>query len=141
MKRPDIVTPAAWLVARRQLLLKEKELTRLRDELSAERRALTWVRVEKQYLFDGSNGQVTLADLFDGRSQLFMKHFMMGPGQVVQCVGCSLEVDHIEGLLAHIANHDVSYAVVARAPIDEIEAVRRRMGWNFTWVSSYKSAY
>ena len=84
---------------------------------------------------------MTLADLFDGRSQLFIKHFMLGPGQLGQCVGCSLEVDHVEGVLVHLQNHDVSYAVVARAPIEEIEAVRKRMGWRFPWVSSYDSDF
>jgi predicted dithiol-disulfide oxidoreductase (DUF899 family) len=141
MNGPDIVTPTVWLAARKQLLVKEKELTRLRDQLSAERRALPWVGVEKHYVFDGPGGKVTLTELFDGRSQLFLKHFMMAPGQVAQCVGCSLEVDHLEGLLGHLASHDVSYAVVARAPIHEIEAVRWRMGWSFTWVSSYNSEF
>jgi predicted dithiol-disulfide oxidoreductase (DUF899 family) len=84
-------------------------------------------------------GKVTLADLFDGRSQLFIKHFMMGPGQVAQCVGCSLEVDHIEGVLEPLQNHDVTYTGAARAPIEEIEAVRKRMGWRFRWVSSFNS--
>jgi predicted dithiol-disulfide oxidoreductase (DUF899 family) len=130
-----------WLDARTALLAKEKGLTRLRDQLAADRRALPWVRVEKPYVFDGPQGPVTLADLFDGRSQLFVKHFMLGPGQVGQCVGCSLEVDHVEGVLVHLQNHDVSYAVVARAPIEEIEAVRQRMGWRFPWVSSYRSDF
>jgi predicted dithiol-disulfide oxidoreductase (DUF899 family) len=93
------------------------------DQLAAER-TLPWVKIEKEYVFDGPDGKVTLADLFDGRSQLFIKHFMMKPGQVGQCVGCSFEVDHVEGILVHLENHDVSYAVVARAPIEEIEAVR-----------------
>src|SRR5262245_45708611 len=141
MQEPRIVSREEWLAARRALLTKEKELTRLRDRLAAERRTLPWVKGQKQYVFDAPQGTVTLEDLFDGRSQLFVKHFMMGPGQVGQCVGCSLEVDHIEGLLVHLQNHDVSYAVVARAPIEEIEAVRRRMGWRFTWVSSYRSDF
>jgi predicted dithiol-disulfide oxidoreductase (DUF899 family) len=134
-------TGEEWLAARKELLVKEKELTRLRDRLSAERRALPWVRVEKEYVFDGPSGKVTLADLFDGRSQLFVKHFMLGPGQPGQCVGCSFEVDHVEGVLVHLENHDVSYAAVARAPIEEIEAVRERMGWRFTWVSSFHSDF
>jgi predicted dithiol-disulfide oxidoreductase (DUF899 family) len=138
---PKIVSRDEWLQARKALLAKEKELTRLRDRLAAERRALPWVAVEKEYVFDAPHGKMTLADLFDGRSQLFVKHFMMGPGQVGQCVGCSLEVDHIEGVLVHLQNHDVSYAVVARAPIEEIEAVRKRMGWRFPWVSSYHSDF
>ena len=141
MNTQKIVSPAEWLEARKVLLEKEKELTRFRDQLAAERRALPWVRVEKHYVFDAPQGKVTLADLFEGRSQLFVKHFMMGPGQVGQCVGCSLEVDHAEGALVHLQNHDVSYAVVARAPIAEIESVRKRMGWRVTWVSSYRSEF
>jgi len=141
MSSPKIVSPAEWLEARKALLVKEKELTRLRDELAAERRALPWVRVDKQYVFDAPGGKVTLGDLFDGRSQLFVKHFMLGPGQVGQCVGCSLEVDQVEGVLVHLQNHDVSYVVVARAPIREIEVVRKRMGWNVRWVSSYHSEF
>src|SRR5437868_4779882 len=137
----EVVSRADWLVARRDLLKREKELTRLRDQLSAERRALPWVKVEKEYVFDAAGGEITLADLFAGRSQLFIKHFMMGPGQVTQCVGCSLEVDHLDGLLVHLENHDVSYVVVARAPIEEIEVVRKRMGWRFRWVSSYRSDF
>src|SRR5262245_12541938 len=139
MNHQRIVSREEWIQARKALVAKEKELTRLRDRLAAERRALLWVRVEKDYVFDAPHGTVTLADLFDGRSQLFVKHFMMGPGQVGQCVGCSLEVDHIDGVLVHLQNHDVSYVAVARAPIEEIEVVRTRMGWRFSWVSSYRS--
>jgi predicted dithiol-disulfide oxidoreductase (DUF899 family) len=137
----QIVSRDEWLKARVALLAKEKAFTRLRDQLSSEQRALPWVRVEKDYVFDGPSGKVTLAQLFGGRSQLFIKHFMMGPGQTEQCVGCSLEVDHIEGILEHLENHDVSYVAVARAPIEEIAAVRERMGWRFTWVSSYESDF
>src|SRR5438067_13849632 len=97
----EIVSQKEWLVARKDLLSKEKQLTRLRDKLAAERRALPWMKIEKEYAFDAPEGQVTLADLFDGRSQLFIKHVMMGPGQVTQCVGCSLEVDDVEGIAAH----------------------------------------
>ena len=96
--RHRIASREEWLTARKALLTKEKELTRRRDALAAERRALPWVKVEKRYVFRGPEGEMTLADLFDGRSQLFVKHFMMGPGQAGQCVGCSLEVDHLEGL-------------------------------------------
>jgi predicted dithiol-disulfide oxidoreductase (DUF899 family) len=130
-----------WLAARKELLAKEKELTHHRDAVNAARRALPRVKVEKEYMFDSHQGKVTLAGLFDGRSQLFIKHFMMGPGQVTQCVGCSFEVDHVEGLLVHLQNHDVSYVVVARAPIHEIEEVGKRMGWHFRWVSSYHSDF
>jgi predicted dithiol-disulfide oxidoreductase (DUF899 family) len=137
----EIVSREEWLVARRDLLKREKELTYLRDQLAAERRALPWVKIDKEYVFDAPEGEVTLAELFDGCSQLFIKHFMMAPGQETQCVGCSLEVDHIDGILPHLENHDLSYVAVARAPIEEIEAVRKRMGWKFRWVSSYHSDF
>jgi predicted dithiol-disulfide oxidoreductase (DUF899 family) len=137
----QIVSREEWLKARLTLLEHEKALTRQRDKVSAERLALPWVRVEKQYEFDGPDGKFTLSDLFRGRSQLYIKHFMMAPGAQHQCVGCSLEVDHVEGILPHLENHDVSYAVVARAPIEEIEAVRKRMGWKFLWVSSFGSDF
>jgi predicted dithiol-disulfide oxidoreductase (DUF899 family) len=136
-----VVSRSEWLAARTALLAKEKAFTQLRDQLSAEQRALPWVRVEKDYIFDGPSGKVTLAQLFNGRSQLFLKHFMMGPGQKHNCVGCAFEVDHLEGLLVHLENHDLTYAAVARAPIEEIEAYRKNMGWKFTWVSSYHSDF
>lgn len=137
----EIVTREAWIEARRALLAKEKALTRQRDALAAERRDLPWVKVEKRYVFDAPEGKVTLSDLFVGRSQLFIKHFMLGPGQTGQCVGCSLEVDCAEGAIVHLENHDLSYVVVARAPIQEIEAVRARMGWRVRWVSSFGSDF
>jgi predicted dithiol-disulfide oxidoreductase (DUF899 family) len=141
LDHPITVSRDKWLIARKAHLEREKALTRLRDQVAAERRELPWVRIEKEYLFDAPSGKVTLADLFDGRRQLFIKHFMMGPGQKQQCVGCSLEVDHIEGILEHLENHDVSYVAVARAPIEEIEAVRKRMSWRFNWVSSYSTDF
>ncbi len=141
IRHHKIVSQAEWLVARKDLLKREKALTHLRDEITRHRLELPWVKVEKEYLFDAPEGKVTLAELFDGRSQLFIKHFMMGPGAAHQCVGCSLEVDHVEGLLEHLENHDVTYVVVARAPINEIEVVRKRMGWRFPWVSSYHSDF
>jgi predicted dithiol-disulfide oxidoreductase (DUF899 family) len=141
MEPHSIVSPEQWREARIALLAKEKEMTRLRDALAAERRSLPWVRIEKEYVFDGPSGPVTLGDLFNRRNQLFIKHFMMGPGAAHQCVGCSLEVDHVEGLLEHLDNNDVTYAVVARAPIAEIEAVRKRMGWRFPWFSSYRNDF
>ena len=130
-----------WRKARTELLAKEKELTRLKDRLSEERRALPWVEIDKNYVFEGPDGKLSLSDLFDGRSQLFIKHFMMGPGQAHHCVGCFLEVDHLEGILVHLQNHDVSYVAVARAPFAEIDAVRRRMGWRFPFVSSFGSDF
>ena len=136
-----VVSHSEWLEARTALLAKEKEFTRLRDQMSAEQRALPWVRIEKEYTFDGPSGKVMLAQLFRGRSQLFLKHFMLGPGQKNNCVGCAFEVDHLEGLLVHLENHDLTYAAVARAPIEEIEAYRKNMGWKFPWVSSYRSDF
>ena len=136
MQQHPIVSQGEWLAARKQLLVKEKEFTRLRDQLGAERRALPWVKVEKAYVFDGPDGQKTLADLFGGRSQLIVKHFMLGPGWGEGCVGCSFELDHVDGILVHLAHQDVSYVVVSRAPLPEIEAFKRRMGWHVEWVSS-----
>ena len=136
-----IVSRQDWLQERRALLAEEKEMTRLRDRLSEKRRALPWVRVEKTYVFDTPDGQETLADLFDGRSQLIVKHFMLAPGQTDPCVGCSFEVDHIDGVLMHVQHHDVSYVAVARAPLAEIEAVKRRMNWRFRFVSSFGSDF
>ncbi|HEV8389709.1 MAG TPA: DUF899 family protein, partial [Dongiaceae bacterium] len=123
-----IVSRDQWVQARTALLAKEKEMTRLRDRLSAERRELPWVKVEKTYTFDTPTGKATLAELFDGRSQLIVKHFMLAPGQKEGCVGCSFESDHAEAALVHLLNHDVSYVAVARAPLGEIEAFKTRMG-------------
>lgn len=136
-----IVPREEWLRARTALLEHEKALTRHRDAVSALRLTLPWVRMEKEYVFDGPDGKLSLSDLFRGRSQLYIKHFMMPPGADHQCVGCSLEVDHMGGILPHLENHDVSYAVVARAPINEIEAVRKRMEWQFLWVSSHNNDF
>jgi predicted dithiol-disulfide oxidoreductase (DUF899 family) len=136
-----IVSREEWITARKALLRKEKEFTRLRDQLSAERRALPWVKVEKNYEFDGPSGKETLADLFAGRSQLIVKHFMFGPDWTEGCVGCSFELDHTLGALMHIEQHDVAYAVVSRAPLAKTEPFRRRMGWHVKWVSSYRSDF
>lgn len=136
-----IVSREAWLQERKALLAEEKQMTRLRDTLSEKRRALPWVRIEKDYVFDTRNGKKSLSDLFDGRSQLIVKHFMLAPGQTDPCVGCSFEVDHVGGALMHIEHHDVKFVSVARAPLDEIEAVKTRMGWTFDWVSSFGSDF
>jgi predicted dithiol-disulfide oxidoreductase (DUF899 family) len=136
-----IVSRDQWLKERTAFLAKEKEMTRLRDQLSAERRELPWVKVEKNYVFEAPEGKVTLSDLFNGRSQLVIKHFMLAPGQKEGCVGCSFEMDHIEGALVHLEHHDVSFASVARAPLAEIEAFKKRMGWHFRWVSSFGSDF
>jgi predicted dithiol-disulfide oxidoreductase (DUF899 family) len=138
---PKLVSRDEWLTARKELLKQEKELTRQRDALTAKRRELPWVRVEKEYVFDTPKGKQTLADLFDGRSQLVVNHFMLGPGWKEGCVGCSFGADHIEGALVHLEHHDVTVVVVSRAPLHEIEAYKKRMGWRFNWVSSYDSDF
>lgn len=141
MSEHEIVSREQWTIARKAFLAKEKQFTRERDRLMAERRELPWVKVEKTYVFDTPQGRRTLADLFEGKSQLIIKHFMLAPGQKEGCVGCSFEVDHVEGALMHFRNHDVAFASVARAPIDEIDAYRKRMGWTFPFVSSHGSDF
>ena len=141
MNHPRVVSRDEWLVARRQHLIKEKELTRLRDQLSTERREFPWVKIEKNYIFDGPSGKETLADLFDGHSQLIIYHFMFGPAWKEGCHGCSFLADHIDGANLHLMHHDVSLVVVSRAPLPEFEAFKRRMGWRFKWVSSYGSDF
>ncbi len=135
-----VVSREVWLEARTILLGHEKDFTRHRDAVSAKRLRLPWVRIEEEYIFDGPHAKLSLSDLFQGRTQLYIKHFMMAPG-AQPCVGCSLEVDHMTDIVAHLENHDVSYVVVARAPIEEIEAVRHRMGWKFLWVSSFNNDF
>ncbi|MGQ0835618.1 MAG: DUF899 domain-containing protein [Gammaproteobacteria bacterium] len=141
MVRHRIVSKEEWLQARKELLAKEKAHTRQHDALSTERRALPWVRVAKEYVFDAPGGWRALADLFDGRSQLIVNHFMLGPGWKEGCVGCSFGADHLDGALVHLAHRDVTLVAVSRAPLSEIEAFRRRMGWRFDWVSSYGSDF
>jgi len=141
MMQQTIVTRDEWIAARKELLIKEKALTRAQDALSAERRRLPMVRIDKTYVFDTPAGQRTLGDLFDGRSQLVVYHFMMGPDWVEGCPSCSLLADHIDGTLAHLAHRDVTFAAVARAPLASIEAFRQRMGWTFTFVSSLGSDF
>jgi predicted dithiol-disulfide oxidoreductase (DUF899 family) len=133
----EVVSREDWLVARKQLLSKEKEFTRLRDRLSAERRELPWVKVEETYVFDGLDGKETLAELFDGRSQLMVYHFMFGPGWEQGCPSCSFVSDHIDGANLHLPQRDVTLLAVSRAPLPQIEAFKQRMGWRFKWVSSY----
>ncbi len=131
-----VVSNAEWLDARKAFLAKEKELTRMRDELSRQRMELPWERVEKNYVFDGPNGKETLADLFGGKSQLLIYHFMFGPGWEQGCQSCSLISDNIDGSLVHLAERDVTLMAVSRATVPEIEAFKKRMGWKFKWVSS-----
>ena len=132
-----IVSREEWLAARRQHLAREKEFTHARDRLSAERRELPWVRVEKSYRFDGSDGPVTLGDLFADRSQLIVYHFMFAPDWDEGCKSCSYLADHFDGAAIHLAHRDVTLAAVSRAPLAEIQAFRERMGWQFNWVSSF----
>lgn len=136
-----VVSWEASVAARRELLEREKELTRLRDQISAQRRELPWVRVEKAYIFDGPEGAVTLSELFEGRSQLLVKHFMFAPGWAAGCVGCSFEVDHLDAALVHLEHHDVTCVAVSRATLPEIEAFKERMGWQIPWVSSNRSDF
>lgn len=137
MKNNRIVSRDEWLEARKQLLQKEKELTHLRDRLSAERRQLPWVRVDKPYVFEGAQGRRTLADLFDGASQLMTYHFMLGPDWKEGCPSCSFLADHIDSAMIHLKQRDVKVMAVSRAPYAQIAPFRRRMGWQFDWVSSH----
>ena len=141
MEGPAIVTHDEWLTARIALLEKEKALTRARDALAAERRQLPMVKVEKRYVFDTPDGPRTLAELFDGRNQLVVYHFMFAPGWVQGCPSCSLLGDHLDPSAVHLAQRDVTVAVVSRATLPEINRFKRRMGWQFTWVSSHASDF
>jgi predicted dithiol-disulfide oxidoreductase (DUF899 family) len=140
-KQPKIVSPAEWTAARKEFLAKEKEFTRLRDELSRRRRELPWEKVEKPYEFEGPEGKLTLADLFGTRSQLVIYHFMLGPGWKEGCPSCSYISDHFDGMAIHLANRDVTLAVVSHAPYAEIAAFKKRMGWRFHWYSSFASDF
>ena len=136
-----VVSPAEWLAARKQLLEKEKEFTRLRDELSRQRREMPWEKVEKKYAFEGANGKETLADLFDGRSQLIVYHFMFGPGWKEGCPSCSFLADSFDGATIHLAQRDTAFVAISRATLPEIEAFKKRMGWKFKWLSSNGSDF
>ena len=129
-------TREEWLAARIELLEREKELTRLSDELARQRRELPWVRVDKEYVFDTDDGPRTLAELFDGRSQLIVYHFMFGPDDDGGCPGCSFYSDHLDGSVVAPQAHDVTLVCVSRAPLEKLQAYKRRMGWKFPWVSS-----
>jgi predicted dithiol-disulfide oxidoreductase (DUF899 family) len=132
-----VVSGAEWLVARKDLLTREKELTRLRDEVSRHRREMPWVNVDKEYVFDGPNGKETLSDLFDGRSQLIVYHFMFGPDWEEGCKSCSYLADHFDGANWHLPHRDVSFVVISRAPLPKLEDYKKRMGWRFKWLSSH----
>jgi predicted dithiol-disulfide oxidoreductase (DUF899 family) len=141
MQLHPVVPQKEWLAAREALLLKEKEFTHLRDKINAERLALPWVKVEKNYVFNTPKGTKKLAELFDGRSQLIVYHFMLGPGWGEGCPGCSFLSDHIDGALPHLEHHDVSWTAVSRAPLAEIEEYKKRMGWRFPWASAFGSDF
>jgi len=140
MNLPPVVSPTEWQVAREELLVKEKEATRARDALAAERRRLPMVRIEKDYVFEGPDGKASLLDLFEGRRQLIVYHFMFGPSQDEGCDGCSMFVDNI-GHLAHLHARDTSFALVSRAPLAKIEPYKKRMGWTVPWYSSFGSDF
>lgn len=141
MTKHTIVSKQEWIKARKSFLSKEKEFTRLRDQLSAERRALPWVKVENDYVFDGPEGKQNLSDLFNGKSQLIIYHFMLGPDWDEGCPSCSFWADNFNGIDIHLAHRDISFLCVSRADINKIEAYKKRMGWDFKWVSSLNNTF
>jgi predicted dithiol-disulfide oxidoreductase (DUF899 family) len=141
MSAHEVVSHAEWTEARKALLAREKEFTRLRDELSAQRRALPWERVEAGYRFDGPEGRQSLPELFQGRSQLLVYHFMLGPDWEAGCKSCSFWADSFDGVDVHLAQRDTALVAISRAPYPKIDAYRRRMGWRFRWVSSHGSSF
>jgi len=138
---PRIVTRDRWLAERKALLAKEKELTRAHDQLAEQRRALPWVRLEQDYLLDTVDGPRRLSQLFQGRSQLMVQHFMLGPGWGEGCKSCSFMADHLDGMAAHLAQRDIAWLAVSRAPLAEIQKFKQRMGWQFAWASSHGSDF
>jgi predicted dithiol-disulfide oxidoreductase (DUF899 family) len=141
MQSHKIVSRDEWIAARRELLAKEKTLLKAKDDVRRDTRELPWVKVDKNYVFEGPNGKETLADLFAGRSQLVVKHFMMAPGWKEGCLGCSFGADQVDGSVVHLVNHDVMFVAISRAPYPEIADYHKRMGWKFKWVSSYGSDF
>ncbi len=137
MESHAVVSREEWGAARKEFLVKEKEFTRSRDQLSQQRRALPWVKVEQVYAFDGTNGPESLADLFEEKSQLLLYHFMFGPDWEEGCKSCSFWADNYNGVSIHLAHRDVSLVTIARAPLDKLTAYKKRMGWDFKWVSSF----
>ena len=132
-----VVSRDEWIAERKTLLAREKELTALRDQIARERRALPWVRIDKSYVFDTPEGRRSLGELFEGRRQLLLQHFMFPPGWEQGCPSCSFMADHSDGMNVHLAHRDVTFVAISRAPLAEIETFRRRMGWQFKWVSSH----
>jgi predicted dithiol-disulfide oxidoreductase (DUF899 family) len=141
MTNHRIVSQSEWLEASRAQLAKEKEFTRLREKLAEERRALPWVKVEKEYVFEAPEGRVTLGDLFAGRGQLIVQHFMFGPDWNEGCPSCSFWSDNFNGIDVHLAHRDTSFVLVSRGPVDRLEAYRKRMGWTLRWVSSLNNDF
>jgi len=141
VKNHPVVSSERWLSERKTLLAREKELMRLHDQVARERRALPWERVEKDYAFDTAEGRRTLSELFDGRRQLLVQHFMLGPGWEQGCPSCSFMADHTDGMNVHLAQRDITLVAISRAPLAEIEPFRQRMGWRFRWVSSHGSDF
>jgi predicted dithiol-disulfide oxidoreductase (DUF899 family) len=141
VKEHKVVPQKEWLAARKRLLLKEKKFSKARDQMNRERRALPWVKVEKEYVFDSPEGKVTLAELFDGKSQLVTYHFMFGPGWGDGCPHCSFWADHYDGANHHLGARDTNLVVVSRAPLKEIQPFKKRMGWKFRWVSSNQNDF
>ncbi len=140
-EKPNVVSREEWLKARLELLNDEKKLTRLSDEVAKKRQQLPWVRIDKEYTFDTTNGKASLADLFEGRSQLLVYHFMLGPDFESGCPSCSAIADGFNGITTHLANHDVMLWAVSRAPLHKLQAYARRLGWTFPWASSYNSDF
>jgi predicted dithiol-disulfide oxidoreductase (DUF899 family) len=141
LKHHRVVSRDEWIAERKTLLAREKELTRLGDQIAQERRALPWMRIDKTYEFDTPTGRCTLADLFDGRRQLLVQHLMFAPDWEEACSRCSYMADHTDGAIPHLAQRDVTFVAVSRAPLSEIERFRQRMGWTFTWVSSCENDF
>jgi predicted dithiol-disulfide oxidoreductase (DUF899 family) len=139
--RNQVVSPEEWLKARLELLAAEKQFTRQRDALTRRRMAMPWERVEESYQFEGPNGALSLADLFDGRSQLIVYHFMLGPDWEEGCKSCSFWADNFNGIPIHLNHRDVTFTAISRAPLAKIEAYKKRMGWSLPWVSSYGSDF
>jgi predicted dithiol-disulfide oxidoreductase (DUF899 family) len=141
VKEHKVVSQKDWLAARKRLLVKEKKFSRLRDQLNQQRRDLPWVKIEKEYVFDGPHGKETLSELFRGKSQLIVYHFMFGPGWKEGCPHCSFWADHYDSVNVHLGQRDTTFAVISRAPLKEIEPFQKRMGWNFKWLSSNGSDF
>jgi len=141
MEKHRIVSSDGWVAARKQLLAKEKEITRLRDALSEERRNLPWERVDKTYVFEGPNGKENLAELFAGRSQLIVYHFMFDPDWETGCKSCSFWADNFNGIVAHLKQRDATLVAISRAPLPKLQAFAKRLGWSFKWLSSFDSDF